>query len=148
MPPAVTRALLVRLPKAELHCHLDGSVRPETLIELGREYGRPMPAPDADALREYMIVRDARSLEEYLERFSVTLSVLQRAEAIERVAYELLEDAAREGVRYLEMRYAPVLNAREGLPLGAVVGRGGARHGVSTIRRRSGARTGCDESRR
>ena len=117
----IDRELLRRLPKAELHCHLDGSVRPETLIELGREYGKPMPRSDADALREYMLVRDARSLEEYLERFDVTLSVMQTGEALERIAYELMEDAARDGVRYIEIRYAPVLNVRHGLTLGEAV---------------------------
>ncbi|MDQ3697186.1 MAG: adenosine deaminase [Gemmatimonadota bacterium] len=121
MPPAVTRELLVRLPKAELHCHLDGSVRPETLVELGREYGKPMPHDDPEALRELMVVRDALGLGEYLARFAVTLAVMQRAEAIERIAYELLEDAAREGVRYLEIRYAPKLNVAEGLSLGGAI---------------------------
>ena len=109
--------LLRRLPKAELHCHLDGSLRPATMLELAREKGVAMPASDAEALREYMTVRDAQNLEQYLERFAVTLSVMQTEAALERVAYELAEDAARDGVRYIEVRYAPVLNVREGLSL-------------------------------
>jgi adenosine deaminase len=109
--------LLRRLPKAELHCHLDGSVRPATLLELGREYKKPMPRDDAEALREYMRVDDARSLEDYLARFDVTLSVMQTPEALERIAYELSIDAANDGVRYIEVRYAPVLNTREGMSL-------------------------------
>jgi adenosine deaminase len=113
----VDRELLRRLPKAELHCHLDGSVRPETLLDLARQYGKPMPAGDAESLRAYMKVGDARNLEEYLQRFDVTLSVLQTESALERVAYELAADAARDGVRYIEVRYAPVLNVCEGLSL-------------------------------
>jgi adenosine deaminase len=117
MRATVDRELLRRLPKAELHCHLDGSVRVETLLDLGREYGRPMPRSDAEELREYMLVSHARNLEDYLERFTVTLSVMQTADALERVAYELIEDASRDGVRYIEVRYAPMLNVREGLGL-------------------------------
>jgi adenosine deaminase len=108
----LTSEKLRRLPKAELHCHLDGSLRPATLIELGKEYGVKMPSKSADELRDYMLVNDAETLEEYLARFEVTISVLQTAEAIERVAYELGEDAAKDGVRYLEIRNAPILNSR------------------------------------
>lgn len=113
----VTRELLHRLPKAELHVHLDGSLRPETLLELAAEYGKPMPAGDPESLRDYMHVKDARNLVEYLERFAITLSVMQTGEALERIAYELAADLAAENVRYAEIRYSPILNAREGLPL-------------------------------
>jgi adenosine deaminase len=112
-----TSDLLRRLPKTELHCHLDGCVRPSTMLELAAEYDKPMPADDAEELAAYMLVDDAENLEDYLERFSVTLSVMQTSESLERVTYELAEDAAREGVRYLEARYAPVLNVRGGLSL-------------------------------
>ena len=117
----MARQLSRKIPLAELHCHLDGSVRPATLLELGREYGVGMPADDPEALAEHMLVRDARNLEDYLARFETTLSVMQRAEALERIAYELVEDAARDGVRYIEIRYAPVLNVRQGLSLGGAV---------------------------
>ena len=133
----LTRELLRRLPKAELHCHLDGSLRPETMIELGLELDRTMPAPDAESLREYMTVDDARNLEDYLERFAITLSVMQTEPALERIAYELAEDAWRDGVRYIEVRYAPVLNVREGLSLEQAVeaplrglARAEAEHGI------------------
>jgi adenosine deaminase len=108
----LTSDKLRRLPKAELHCHLDGSLRPATLIELGREYGVPLPYSSADELRDYMLVDDAETLEDYLARFEVTIAVLQTAEAIERVAYELCEDAVKDGVRYIEVRNAPILNSR------------------------------------
>jgi adenosine deaminase len=113
----VTRDLLHRLPKAELHVHLDGSLRPSTMLDLASAYGKQMPAGDPVQLGRFMHVKDARNLVEYLERFDVTLSVMQTAHALERVAYELAEDLAEENVRYAEIRYSPILNTREGLPL-------------------------------
>ncbi|HEX6558717.1 MAG TPA: adenosine deaminase [Longimicrobiales bacterium] len=113
----VTRDLLEKLPKTDLHVHLDGSLRPETMIELARAYGKTMPTWDPEELRDHMHVQDARNLVDYLARFDTTLSVMQTAEALERIAYELAEDAARENVRYMEVRYSPVLNIMEGLTL-------------------------------
>ncbi len=117
MTTTPSRELLRRLPKAELHVHLDGSLRPETMLELAAQQDKTMPAPTPAALREYMRVSDARNLEDYLERFAITLSVMQTEAALERIAYELAEDALHDGVTYIEVRYAPVLNVREGLSL-------------------------------
>jgi adenosine deaminase len=118
---AIDREILQRLPKAELHCHLDGSVRPQTLLDLASEYGVEMPRSTASDLREFMIVRDARNLEDYLARFDVTLSVMQHADALERIAFELAEDAHADGVLYIEVRFSPVLNIRAGLEMHEVV---------------------------
>ena len=112
---------LHRLPKTDLHIHLDGSIRPATLIELADARGRSLPTRDAEALASYMHVTDARDLVDYLARFEITLSVLQSAESLERVAFELVEDAAAENVRYMEVRFSPILNTREGLDVHAVV---------------------------
>ena len=117
----VTLERLRRLPKAELHVHLDGSIRPGTLAELARAQGIALPTEEPAALAEYMYVRDARDLTDYLERFQITLSVMQTAEALERVTYELGEDAAAENVRWLEVRYSPALNVEGGLSMEEVV---------------------------
>jgi adenosine deaminase len=135
----VTRELLHALPKADLHVHLDGSLRPETLIELARAYDQPIPSFDAEVLRDHMYVRDARNLVDYLARFETTLSVLQTAEALDRVAYELAEDAARENVRYMEVRFSPVLNSRERLTMEEVVE--ATLRGLERARRDFGIRT-------
>ncbi|HZI40789.1 MAG TPA: adenosine deaminase [Gemmatimonadaceae bacterium] len=121
LTPAIDRDLLRRLPKAELHCHLDGSVRPSTLLQLARDNDLALPRAEADALRAFMRVADGSTLEAYLERFDVTLAVMQTADALDRIAYELGEDAAEDGVRYLEVRFAPILNARGGLDLGGAL---------------------------
>src|ERR1044071_2970911 len=117
----LSRDLIARLPKAELHVHLDGSLRPETMLDLARKAGVSLPAQDADSLRRYMLVSDARNLEDYLTRFDITVALLQTPEAVERVAYEMVEDAARDNVRYLEVRYCPHLSTTQGLSLEAVI---------------------------
>jgi adenosine deaminase len=121
MPIGTDSSFLARIPKAELHCHLDGSIRPATLAELAREQGIALPDYDPDAVRAHMRVDNAHNLEEYLQRFDVTLAVLQTGEALERAAYELAEDASKDGVQYLEVRFAPLLNVRNGLTLGAAI---------------------------
>jgi adenosine deaminase len=116
-----TTERLLTLPKAELHVHLDGSLRPHTMLELATEQGVELPATDAGALAAYMLVSDAASLEDYLERFHLTVALMQDAAALERIAYELAEDHARENVRYVEVRFAPVLNTEGGLPADRVL---------------------------
>ena len=113
----LTPELLRRLPKAELHVHLDGCLRPTTMIELARAAKVELPARDAATLARWMLVDDARDLEDYLERFEVTIALLQDPSAIERVAYEMVEDAKADGLRYLEVRYCPMLSTRRGLSI-------------------------------
>jgi len=113
--------LLRALPKAELHVHLDGSLRPETMIALAAEQRVELPSTDPEALRRWMVVDDARNLEEYLARFEHTIALLQTPEAIARVAREMVEDAAADGLQYLEVRYCPRLSTRGGLSMDEVI---------------------------
>src|SRR5690349_19954745 len=117
MPLSIFSNKLRQLPKAELHCHLDGSLRPTTLFELGRDQRVQLPRQTPEELAEFMRVDDAANLEDYLRGFDVTISVLQTEEALERVAYELAEDAHEDGVRYIEIRNAPILDVVRGLTL-------------------------------
>jgi len=113
----LTAELVRRLPKAELHTHLDAALRPETMIELARAIGFELPVWEPARLRRFMRVDDAADLEDYLRRFEYTIPLLQSAEAIERVSYEMVQDAARDHLRYLEVRYCPWLSRRQGLSM-------------------------------
>ena len=117
----LTRELVGRLPKAELHVHLDGSLRPETMVDLARKAKVALPSYEPEPLRRFMLVDDAADLQDYLDRFDLTIPLLQTPEALERVAYEMVEDAARDNVRYLEVRYCPHLSQRQGMTLDEVM---------------------------
>ena len=105
-----------RLPKSDLHCHLDGSLRVETIIDLAEKQGVTLPSKNPDTLKNAVSVSDNnQSLEEYIDKFDITLSVLQTPDALERTAFELAKDAAEENIRYLELRYSPVLHTKHGM---------------------------------
>ena len=98
-------------PKVDLHCHLDGSLRLETLIELAKSQGIKLPCSDIEGLKSHLGIGQAfSSLENYISVFDFTLNVLQSREGLSRVAYELAEDASKENVVYLEVRFAPVFH--------------------------------------
>lgn len=110
------------LPKTDLHVHLDGSLRLQTILDLAGQDGIELPASDIDGLRAAIGCGDHfGSLVDYLRGFDITLRVMQTEEALERIAFELAEDAHRENVRYMEVRYAPMLHTRGGLKLTKVV---------------------------
>ena len=114
--------VIEKLPKTDLHVHLDGSLRLSTILELAERQKIELPAKDPDALRKAMhLGENCGSLVEYLKAFDVTLRVMQTEDALRRIAFELAEDAARENVRYMEVRYAPMLHTRRGLKLTSVV---------------------------
>jgi adenosine deaminase len=111
------RATLAALPKVLLHEHLDGVLRPSTVIDLGRSEGyRQLPTEDpADLARWFHQGANQGSLSKYLEGFVHTIAVMQTEEALERVAYEQAEDLAGDGVVYFETRFAPVFHTQKGL---------------------------------
>ncbi|UYM03967.1 adenosine deaminase [Solicola gregarius] len=103
-------------PKALLHDHLDGGLRPQTVLELATEVRHPLPADDVESLGQWFRdAADSGSLERYLETFDHTVAVMQRADQLERVARECVEDLAADGVVYAEVRWAPEQHLAEGL---------------------------------
>ncbi len=110
------------LPKIELHCHLDGSVRPATIIDIAKREGISIPYYDVDNIKkEVTAPAECKSLDEYLKRFEIPSLVMQSKESLRRITFELLEDCAKENVKYIEVRFAPLLHIKQGLSIEEVI---------------------------
>ncbi len=139
----ITREFLHRMPKTDLHVHLDGSMRLKSILELAEEQGVEIPGNPQDeeslakAINMGQICED---LTDYLKAFDVTLSVMQTEEALYRAAFELGEDAARENVKYMEVRYSPLLHTRNGLSYPVIVE--AVAEGLREAKRRYGLMSG------
>ena len=136
----ITKRIIERLPKAEIHCHLDGCLRPRTVLELAEAQGVKLPTTNLAKLTKLLQAgKRTRNLGEYLKIFDITLSVMQERDALYRVSYELAEDAASENVRHLEVRYSPILHRQKRLsfdqivdPVIAGLADAGRRHNITT----------------
>jgi adenosine deaminase len=118
----IDHRIIKAMPKTDLHVHLDGSVRISTLIELAKKQNVTLPAKTEKSLKKLLVPGiNCKSLADYLQPFDIVLSVLQEAEALERVAFELAEDAAQENVWYMEVRYSPILHTKKGLKLTTII---------------------------
>lgn len=116
----LTREQLLQWPKAELHCHLDGSLRLETMLKIARAEAKLdlLPADSVEGLEEILLTIDqSETLQAYLSWFRYSIPLMQTTSALAQIAYELAEDNAREHVRYLEVRFGPILHTEEGLSL-------------------------------
>lgn len=110
------KQFIQNLPKTDLHCHLDGSLRAETVLDIARIENVDLGVSNLDALKKKLVCGDkVTDLPQFLQAFGLTCSVLQTKEAIERVAFELAEDCFFENVTYLEVRFSPLLMLEKGL---------------------------------
>ncbi len=118
----VTKEMIKKLPKVELHHHLDGGVRPATIVDLAEKAKIDIPDHDPEKLADWLHRgADRKSLALYLEGFAVTCGVMQTKESLTRVARETLEDLANLNVKYAEIRFAPVLHTEKGMNLEEIV---------------------------
>jgi adenosine deaminase len=117
----ITSEFIKKIPKTDLHLHLDGSLRLGTLIELAKKDGVKLPSYDEAGLKELVFKPAYKDLGEYLKGFGYTCAVMRTAENIERISKELVEDNIAEGVRYIEVRFAPQLNTTVDLSMTDVV---------------------------
>lgn len=111
-----------KIPKIELHCHLDGSVRPSTLFELAKSYNIETRT---DNLEEFTksthVSKDCSSLKDYLDKFSLPIAVMQTSDALKRITKELIEDVSKNNVKYIEIRFAPFFHMEKGLSFNQVI---------------------------
>jgi adenosine deaminase len=108
-------------PKAELHVHLDGSLRPETVWEISRDANIRLPFDSFEELERHLRMPRRCSLTDYLKAFEHTLAVMQEREFLTRTAYEFVEDVAADGVHYVEVRFAPSLHRDNGLKMDQII---------------------------
>lgn len=114
----LTHEFIKKLPKTDLHVHLDGSVRIETIIDLAKQGKIELPSYEPAELKKIICCDDkCESLDDYLRGFHIVNRVLQDKEGLKRAAYELAEDCAQENIRYVEVRYSPILHTDKGLKL-------------------------------
>lgn len=114
--------MLRKLPKIELHCHLDGSVRPQTIIDIAQKENIALPSNKLEEIQNMVRVPlDCTSLVEYLKRFDLPNLVMQTRESLRRITFELLEDASKENLKYIEIRFAPMLHTLKGLSVSEVI---------------------------
>jgi adenosine deaminase len=117
----LSKEFIRKIPKTDLHLHLDGSLRLSTLIELAQENEIPLPAYTEKELKKTVYKDKYQDLGEYLHGFAYTCAVLQSESALERVAYELGKDNIEEGVRYIEVRFAPQLHQHKHMGISNVL---------------------------